>query len=284
MALDREGRGVVVGAHADPGLVGGQVVDAVRARAAERSGIRKSCMRTSSGSPVGRSSLPPLRNGPTSSFFFVSTLITGSPRESCSWTALVDVAELGVAVGVARALERLAVGLQAVAHLLEQLGHGLVADRVAQAAELVGEVADAPGRPAQRGLGVAPGAGLDERLEVGAQRRVALLDGWPSGPRPADPAATEGLARRGHRRCRAGPSCARDRSPGPPPPRRPDRSRWLRPRPPAVGPARRAAGRAPGTAPRWPPHRSPTDHSVSVITYDSGHGRHPLRAPANRAS
>ena len=84
---------------------------------------------------------------------------------------------------------------QAVAQSCEQLGHRLVADRMALSAELRGEVADAPRRPAQRGLGVTPGGRLDERLEVGPQRRVALLDGWPSGTRPPDPPALEPLAR-----------------------------------------------------------------------------------------
>ena len=121
--------------------------------------------------------------------------MTGSPRDSCSWTASLDVAELGVAVGMARPLERLAVGLEAVAQLVEQLRHGLVADRVTLPAQLGGEVADAPGRPAQRALRVAPGRRLDERLEVRPQRRVALLDGWSPGTRPPDPPAVEALPR-----------------------------------------------------------------------------------------
>ena len=36
-------------------------------------------MRTSAGLPLGRHSRPPLAYFPTSSFFLVSTLITGSP-------------------------------------------------------------------------------------------------------------------------------------------------------------------------------------------------------------
>ena len=107
---------------------------------------------------------------------------------------LADVPELRVAVGVAGAFERLAVGLQAVAHVVEQLRHGLVADPVATPSELGREVADAPGRPAQGGLGIAPRGGLDERLQVRAQGRVALLDGRSPGARPPDPAAVQALA------------------------------------------------------------------------------------------
>ena len=46
------------------------------------SGSGKSWTRTSSVVPFGRHSLPPLRKGPTSSFFFVSTEMTGWPSES----------------------------------------------------------------------------------------------------------------------------------------------------------------------------------------------------------
>ena len=44
----------------------------------------KSCVRTGTGLPWGRYSFPPLAKSPTSSFFLVSTLITGSPA---SWQA-----------------------------------------------------------------------------------------------------------------------------------------------------------------------------------------------------
>ena len=44
----------------------------------------KSCVRTGTGLPLGRYSFPPLAKSPTSSFFLVSTLITGSPA---SWWA-----------------------------------------------------------------------------------------------------------------------------------------------------------------------------------------------------
>jgi hypothetical protein len=45
----------------------------------------KSCVRVATGWPSGRHSRPAFLNSPTSSFFLVSTLITGSPA---SWRAL----------------------------------------------------------------------------------------------------------------------------------------------------------------------------------------------------
>jgi hypothetical protein len=106
----------------------------------------------------------------------------------------VEVFELGVAVGMVGPLEDLAVGLQAVAHLVQELRHGLVTDRMPPAFEFGGKPADALGRPAQRRLGVAPGRGFDERFQVGPQGRVTVRCPGPAGAWPADPAALEGLS------------------------------------------------------------------------------------------
>jgi len=100
----------------------------------------------------------------------------------------VEMGELGVAVGVARALERLAVGLEAVAQLVEQLADQPVTDHVPTLLQLGGQVAHAPRRPAQGALGIAPGRGLDERLEVGHKRRVTLDGALSAATRPADTA------------------------------------------------------------------------------------------------
>ena len=79
-------------------------------------GSRKSCTLTGSGSPLGCHSRPPFLKSPTSSFFLVSTLITGCPAARCVADLLVEVAELGVAVGMLAALDGLGVGLQAEPH------------------------------------------------------------------------------------------------------------------------------------------------------------------------
>ena len=86
---------------------------------------------------------------------------------------LVEVAELGVAVGVLAALDGLGVGLQAEALLVQQVGHRVGADPV----PLRGSApsASCPGRlrrPPQRRHRVPPRVGLDQRQ----QRRRAAPD------------------------------------------------------------------------------------------------------------
>ncbi len=51
---------------------------------ADSSAMAKSCTRTGCGCPLGRNSRPPFLKSPTSSFFFVSTEITGCPA---AWNA-----------------------------------------------------------------------------------------------------------------------------------------------------------------------------------------------------
>ena len=88
------------------------------------SGSMKSCTLVRVGSPFGWYSLPALEYSPTSSFFFVSTLMTGWPSAMNAPAVVVDVAELGVAVHVLGALFLLRGPLQAIAHLAEQLADG----------------------------------------------------------------------------------------------------------------------------------------------------------------
>ena len=107
----------------------GQVVDPVGDRLAQRPGRGSRGRLTRSGSPLGCHSRPPFLKSPTSSFFLVSTEMTGCPAAWKAATCVVDVAELGVAVGVRAALQRLAVGLEAVPRVVQQLGDRPVADR-----------------------------------------------------------------------------------------------------------------------------------------------------------
>ena len=76
---DRERGGVVVVAHAHPAGVGGDVVDAVRVGLAQvgvHEVVDVDLLRVARRAPLRP---PLLGTGPTSSFFLVSTLITGSP-------------------------------------------------------------------------------------------------------------------------------------------------------------------------------------------------------------
>src|SRR5262249_58194686 len=101
-----------------------------------------------------------------------------------------DELELGVAVGVLAALARLAVGLQAVAQLAQQLGHLLAADAEALAAPRVGAAAGAPAAVAQRRAGVAAAGGLGEGVEGRGEAGLAV------GQRLAPAARAAGAARR----------------------------------------------------------------------------------------
>ena len=67
--------------------------------------------------PSGRQSVPPFLKLPISSFFFVSTEMTGWPAAWAAITLRVDVLELRIAIGMARALVGLAVDLARVAEL-----------------------------------------------------------------------------------------------------------------------------------------------------------------------
>jgi hypothetical protein len=76
---------------------------------------------------------------------------------------LVEVAELGVAVGMLGALQGLDRALQPVALLLEQPAHGVVADRMALTGERLGQLPGGLAGPPQRAVGVAAGVGVTSR-------------------------------------------------------------------------------------------------------------------------
>ena len=155
----------------------------------------KSCTRTSSGSPFGRHSLPAFLKSPTSSFFLVSTLITGWPSLDRALGDRVDVAELRVTVGVLPALPRLDVRLQAVPQPAQKLRDRREVRLVAQLAQPVGEMPDALGRPAQKRLRIPAAISFDQPLEIHNQRRIRL--GQPLAPttRPPHPPRREPLPR-----------------------------------------------------------------------------------------
>ena len=88
----------------------------------------------------------------------------------------VQMGELGVTVGVLGALVLLGVGLQAVAHLVQELADGDVADRISLAGELAGKCSGRLGRPSERAHGVAPALRLDQLVE-GQQQAGLGVDG-----------------------------------------------------------------------------------------------------------
>jgi hypothetical protein len=106
---------------------------------------------------------------------------------------LVEVAELGIPVGVLGALEGLGVGLEAEAVLPQQLGDRRRRDQMSLPCELVCQVPQRLGRPPQRRHRIAALVRLDQR-EQGWEEVGVLLGGCLAAPtRSADAAGRERL-------------------------------------------------------------------------------------------
>src|SRR5712692_3088851 len=137
-------------------------------------GCTKSWTRTGRGCPPARHSRPAFLNCPTSSFFLVSTEIAGWPWRSAAWTRAAMCSNWAVAIGVPRTLDRLAIGLQAVAPLPEQYGDHPMARAMALAGQFAGQVPHALAGPPQRRLRISPRGRLDQLLQVRHQRRILI--------------------------------------------------------------------------------------------------------------
>src|SRR3954466_11158111 len=196
--LDGERGGVVVGAHADPAGVGGQVVDAVRVGLAQ-GGVDEVVDLDLLGLP-GRAPL-----GPAVAVRADQLLLLGVHADhritagQVRLGVVVEVAELGVPVGTLGALEGLGVGLQAEAMLAQQPGHRVRADPVTRAAQLGGQPAGdsvgqhnggqgAPRRGAPTGASSA--ASSAGSVAVSGLRPPPARRTRPSGACPASSSAT----------------------------------------------------------------------------------------------
>jgi hypothetical protein len=105
---------------------------------------------------------------------------------------LVEVAELGVPVGMLGPLLGLEGALQRVALLLEQPPDGVVADLEPLPAKGIGKLAGGLARPAQRRGGITAGVGVDQLVQRAEQARLALDQSlWPA-TRTADATARIG--------------------------------------------------------------------------------------------
>ena len=87
---------------------------------------------------------------------------------------LVEVAELGVPVGVLGALQGLDRALQPVALLAQQPPHGVVADRMPLGGERLGQLPGGLAGPAQRALRIAAGVGLHQPIQRLQQARIGV--------------------------------------------------------------------------------------------------------------
>ncbi len=108
--------------------------------------------------------------------------------------AVVDVAKLGVTIGMLLALERLASRLQAKAELaFEQASDEVLAGLVALGTELLSEVAHALGGPQQHPLRIAPDVIPDQRPQSVQQLRIAVLGRGASSTLTPNPVRSERL-------------------------------------------------------------------------------------------
>jgi len=134
--VHRERGGLVVDAHRHPSGVGAQVVDAVGDRLARLADevVDLDLLRVAGGSVVAAGVLVL-----ADEFLFLAVDADHRhPGGQGGGDGVVDVAELGIAIRVAAALQGLGVGLQAVAGLVQQPPHQRRGHPMPLATELIG--------------------------------------------------------------------------------------------------------------------------------------------------
>ena len=93
---------------------------------------------------------------------------------------VVEIPKLRIPIRMRRAFARLAVRLQRVARVVQEIGHQPVADRMACRLQRSRQPPDTLGRPAQRRVRIARRGGLHQRLQIPHQRRVLRLGAFAS--------------------------------------------------------------------------------------------------------
>jgi len=208
----------MVNADTHPTRIGGEVVDPVRHCAAEL--LDQEVMDTDLFWVTLGTIFAPVVAEIADQFLFLG--VDGDHRllfGQCRGHLGVDVAELRIPVGMAVALRGLAVALQAVPRLIEQVADQGPAYLVTLRLERLGQTAHALAAPPQRRFGITPRRRLDRRLEIWEQRLVFRNCSLASGARPPDP--LRGLVPRQFLqtppdRTRRDPGCHRDRYTIPP--------------------------------------------------------------------
>jgi len=131
--VDRESRGVVVDAHAHPAGVAGDIVDPIGNRPTQFGDDK-----IVHANVLGRTLRPPFASGvlEVADEFLLLGVDRDRrlPRRERFFHPIVDVVELGVAIGIVRPLACLAVGLQTVIELVQQFADQRAADPVAHVA------------------------------------------------------------------------------------------------------------------------------------------------------
>src|SRR5512135_3182125 len=174
-ALDGKAGRVVINADVDPPQVPAQVIDPVGDRLAD-AGI---------GEVMDVALLGIALRSPFPAAVGISPdqlLLLGIDRDDrlslgeIPAADRVDVAELGIAVGVLLALQGLGPRLQAVAEVMEQLADDAMADGEAPLGQGLGQLARTLAGLPQRGHRVAAGLGSDQSLQGTEDRRRLLAD------------------------------------------------------------------------------------------------------------
>ena len=173
-ARDGKRRRVVVDADTDPARVGAQIVDPVGNGPPQ---FRHA--RSRAPAPAAAARRPPFAAGvlevprrvPSS---WCRQRSPAGPARRAAWTRAAMCSNWALRSGWPRALDRLAVALQAVASLPEQHRDHPVAGPMALAGQFGGQAADALARPPQRRLRIFPRGRLDQPLQVRHQRGVLV--------------------------------------------------------------------------------------------------------------
>src|SRR6202011_5823398 len=170
-AIDGERGRVMVDADTHPTTIGGEVVDPVRHRTAkllDQEVMDPDIFRVALGAIFTAvvAEIP-------DQFLFLG--VDGDHRllfsQSGGYLA-VDIAELRIPVGVAVALRSLAVALQTVTCLIEQVADQGAADFVTLRLQRLRQTAHALAGPPQRRFRIPAGRRLDQGFEIGEQRRI----------------------------------------------------------------------------------------------------------------
>src|SRR5271157_3255208 len=186
-ALHREGGGVVIHAHIHPSGVAGPVVNPVRRRSPQ---LRDEEIMHPHllGVALGAQFPPTVLEVPDQfSFLGVHRNHRLLGRQIALHLA-VEVLELGVAIRMAGSFLGLAIGLQTVPDLMQQLGHHAVTGAVPLPPQFLSQLAYALTSPAQRRFRVASGGRLHQPLQIAAQARILrhrLLAPTTRTPHPA---------------------------------------------------------------------------------------------------
>jgi hypothetical protein len=184
----------VVDADIHPASVAGEVIDPVRDGLLDVwTGVEEVVVFDLDGL-AGGAPLPP-SHGQTPQLFALLG-IHADHRLAVGLVVLdlfVEVAELGIPVGVLGALERLDVGLQAEPFPLQPSAHRRGRDRMPLPGQLLGQVPQRLGRPPQRRHWIATLVRLHQRQQ-GRDELGVLLGGCLAAPtRPADAAGRQRL-------------------------------------------------------------------------------------------